>query len=98
MPANRTAQDRQPASQLELPGCFKGPWEHALILTYGVDIPFFENALWGQFPGRCRNKIILADGRAYLEACRHYARPGMVRHLNHRYVAEGIFAPRAAHA
>ena len=85
-------------NDLKLPEQLQGPWHHALILTYGMDIPFLENALWRQFSTRCRNKIILADGRQYLEACANYARSGLVRHLNQQYVAEGIFAPRAAHA
>jgi len=85
-------------NELKLPEQLQGPWHHALILTYGVDVPFFENALWRQFSTRCRNKIILADGQRYLEACASYARSGLVRHLNLQYVAEGVFAPRAAHA
>lgn len=84
--------------ELKLPEHLKGPWEHVLILTYGVDVPFFENALWNQFSSRCRNKIILADGQRYLESCAVYARGGLVRHLNQRYIAEGIFVPHAAHA
>ncbi len=87
---------------LELPEQLKGPWEHALILTYGVDIPFFERSLWYQFPARCRNKIILADGEQYLEASKLYAQqPGLVRHLNRLYIVSGIFgshAYTAAHA
>jgi len=85
-------------NELKLPDQLRGPWHHALILSYGLDVPFFENALWGQFGARCRNKIILVDGRCYLEACANHARSGLVRHLNQRYVAEGIYAPRAAHA
>ncbi len=85
-------------NELELPEQLKGPWHHDLVLTYSLDIPFFENALRGQLAARCRNQIILADGRRYLEACASYARGGLVRYLNQRYVAEGIFAPRAAHA
>jgi len=85
-------------TRLELPERLKGPWEHVLILTYGLDAIFFENALWRQFGARCRNKIVLADGRRYLDACSGYARSGVVRHLNQRYVAEGIYTPRAAHA
>ena len=49
-------------SEFELPEQLDGPWHHALILTYGADIPFFENALWRQFDSRCRSKVILADG------------------------------------
>jgi len=85
-------------SELPLPDCLQGLWEHLLILTYGADLVFFEGALWRQMRESCRNRIILADGQQYLKACADYARMGMVRHLNQRYVAEGIFSPRAAHA
>ena len=84
-------------NDLELPKRLSGPWEHALIMTYGADIPFFENALWGQFKPSCRNKIILADGQHYLAACENHARSGLLRHMNQRYVVEGIFGARAAH-
>src|SRR4029077_14570173 len=81
---------------------FQGPWEHALILTYGVDVTFFERALWLQFAARCRNKIILADGRQYLQKSEDYAQQkGLVRHLNQIYVVAGIFglhAHSSAHA
>ncbi len=83
---------------LKLPEQLSGSWEHALFLSYGVNIPFFENTLWRQFRSRCRNKIILADGQRYLEACQNYAQGGVVRHLNQHYVAEGIFTNHAAHA
>lgn len=83
---------------LELPEQLKGPWHHALMMTYGVDIPFFEHAVWSQFGAGCRHKIILADGQQFLVACSNYARSGLVRYLNQRYVAGGIFAQHAAHA
>lgn len=84
---------------LELPEQLKGLWEHVLVLTYGVDIPFFERSLWPQFAKRCRNKIILADGLHYLQACESYAQQkGLVRHLNQSYVVAGIFGPHATHA
>ncbi len=85
-------------NELKLPEQLKGSWGHALILTYGMDIPFFENALLPEFSPRCRNKIILADGRQYLEASANYAQSGLVRYMNQRYIVEGIFSPRAAHA
>ena len=85
-------------SVLEIPERLKGPWDHVLIMTYGLDLPFFEGALWQQLATRCRNKIILADGQHYLEACTQYARKeGFVNHLNQSYIAAGIFGPRAAH-
>src|SRR6266496_3781559 len=89
-------------SALELPEQLKGPWDHALILSYGLDIPFFERALWYQFPARCRNKIILADGQQYLQVSDVYSQQrGLVRHMNQLYVVAGIFGPHAyisAHA
>jgi len=79
-------------SALELPEQLKGPWDHALILSYGLDIPFFERALWYQFPARCRNKIILADGQQYLQVSDAYSQQrGLVRHMNQLYVVAGIF-------
>lgn len=83
---------------LRIPELLKGRWENALIMTYGVDATFFENALWRQFGTRCRNKIILADGTHYLEACANYAHSGLIRSMNIRYIVEGIFCPQAAHA
>ncbi len=85
-------------NELKLPDQLKGSWHNALILTYGMDIPFFESALLSEFSARCRNKIILADGRHYLKASANYAQSGLVRHMNQRYVAAGIFSPNAAHA
>lgn len=84
-------------NELELPKQLKGPWHHALILTYGADLPFWEQVVWRQFSARCRNKVILADGQQYLDACENYARSGTVRYLNQKYVVEGISSPRAAH-
>jgi hypothetical protein len=83
---------------LQLPKQFSGSWENLLILTYGVDVPFFESSIWRELSARCRNKIILADGAHYLEACLSYAQNGLARYLNQKYVVEGIFLPRAAHA
>jgi len=89
-------------SRLEIPEQLRGPWEHALILTYGVNVTFFERTLWPQFSARCRNKIILADGQQYLQRCEDYAQQkGLVRYLNQSYVVAGIFGQHAytsAHA
>ena len=83
-------------SKLEVPEQLRGPWEHALILTYGMDITFFERALWPQFAARCHNKIILADGEQYLQKSEDYAQQkGLVRYLNQSYVVAGIFGPHA---
>lgn len=83
---------------IELPRQLNGPWNHCLILTYTIDIPFFENALWREFAKSCRNKVLLADGQEFLTACEAYAETGIVHLLNQQYIAEGIFAPRRAHA
>ncbi len=85
-------------SELPLPEQFIGPWEHLLILTYGMDLPFFEQTLLREVSSRCRNRIILGDGQHFLDACALYQQNGLARYFNQRYVAEGIFAPRAAHA
>jgi hypothetical protein len=85
-------------NRIQIPIELGGPWTHLLILTYGADIPFFESALSREFGSACRNQVILADGDQFLDACATYAQGGLVRHLNQRYVAEGIFTRQAAHA
>jgi hypothetical protein len=82
---------------LQIPETFKGNWDHLLVLTYGADLPFFENVLL-RTGFHCRNKVILADGRKFLQACDRYARDGLVRMLNQYYVADGLYQPNAAHA
>ena len=37
-------------------------------------------------------------GKRYIEACNNYAKSGLVRYLNNRYVAGVIFCRQAAHA
>jgi len=81
-----------------LPDQFKGPWENVLIVTYGADLPFWEGVLWRELSAQCRNKIVLVDGKRFLAACNTYAESGLVRRLNHQYVAEGIFGTLSAHA
>jgi hypothetical protein len=89
-------------SRLEIPEQLRGQWDNVLILSFGIDIPFFERTLWPQFAARCRNKIILADSQQFLQRCEDYAREaGRVRHLNQSYVVAGILMPysyTAAHA
>lgn len=85
-------------SELEIPNALEGNWEHCVILTYGADLPFFENALLRQFHASCRNRLVLADGQQFQEACVSYAEARMVRGLNRQYVAEGIRSHNAAHA
>ncbi|MEI7846798.1 MAG: hypothetical protein WCK35_13440, partial [Chloroflexota bacterium] len=82
---------------LELPKIFKGTWDHLLILTYGADLPFFENAIL-RSDFRCPNKVILADGQKFLLACERYARDGLVHSTNQHYVADGVYTSNAVHA
>lgn len=84
-------------NELRLPEAFGGPWHNLLILSYGADLAFFEHTLLRQMKASCRNRIVLADGRTFLESCKHYAKADFVRHLNRRYVAEGIWGTPTAH-
>src|SRR5436305_14584225 len=85
-------------SDLQIPTLLKGPWDQALLLSYGMDLPFFEQTILRELPARCRNRIILADGQHFLDVCATSHRDGLARAFNHRYVAEGVYAPQAAHA
>lgn len=82
---------------IKLPEIFRGRWDHLLIFTYGADLPYFENVIL-RSDFRCPNKIILADGQKFLQACERYEKDGRVRSLNQRYIAEGIYTSNSAHA
>ena len=57
-------------SDLRLPDQFEGAWESALIVTYGADLAFFENALARKLRDSCRNRVVLCDGAAFQALCR----------------------------
>ena len=82
---------------LQIPKELNGNWENLLILTYGADIPFWENSLWRELNGSCRNIIILADGNQYLKEMSQCADSGLAHYLNKKYIFDGIFVPHAAH-
>ncbi len=87
-----------PVPELELPLALSGSWEHALILSYGLDLPFFERMILPNLPGTCRNRILLGDEKTYLGSCDHFADSGLVRHANSQYVAEPILRRPSSHA
>ena len=83
---------------LELPLALEGPWEHALFLSYGLDLPFFERTILPGLPGTCRNRILLGDEQTYLASCDHFADSGLVRYANSQYVAEPLLRRQRSHA
>lgn len=87
-----------PQAELRLPELLRGPWDHAVLLSYGIDLPFFERALARQLPPTCRNRILLGDERTYLASCDAYARGGLVRSANRTYIAEPILRRSHSHA
>lgn len=85
-------------SGLELPTQLAGPWSSLLILTYGADLAFFENALSRQLKDSCRNRVILCDGGHYQALCEEQKNQ-QLRHLNLRYLTAGMYMPGGvAHA
>lgn len=84
--------------ELPLPEELDGPWEHALLLSYGLDLPFFERALARQLAPSCHNRILLGDERTYLASCDAYANGDLVRGANRDYVAEPILRRASSHA
>ena len=83
---------------LQLPLALSGSWEHALFLSYGLDLPFFERMILPNLPGTCRNRILLGDEKTYLGSCDHFADSGLVRYANSQYVAEPILRRPSSHA
>jgi hypothetical protein len=84
--------------RLRLPEALAGPYEHAVICTYGAHLAFLEHDLWRKL-GRARNRILLADDLQLAAALNDAAAAGTpLRHLNVNYVAAPITNPNAAHA
>jgi len=86
--------------RLNIPEQLKGPWDSMLVLTYGAQLEFYENALVRQLQDRCRNRVILCDDEHYQSVCAQVAEsPGFLRTVNQRYLFAGIRCPRGvAHA
>lgn len=75
------------------------PWHHAVFLTYGANLIFFEGAVWPELPPLCGTVVLLADEGQYLESCESEPTQGVLRHVNQRYLFDGIAVPRGvAHA
>jgi hypothetical protein len=75
-----------------------GEWEHALILTYSLDLSFYERDL-GRTLTRVPNRVVLADSRRLAEHFDDMASGGEVLHAaNLAYAVGGVTAVRAAHA
>ena len=75
-----------------------GEWEHALVLTYSLDLSFYERDL-GRTLARVPNRVVLADARRLAEHFDDIARGGEGLHgANVAYAVAGLTAARAAHA
>lgn len=95
MPSRRT---RSPALRLGVPALFsEGRFEQVLIMTFGVDLEFYERVLRRHF-GTFRNQVVLADGQQLDRTVASIADAGTLRHLNRSWLAGPIRLPHAAHA
>jgi hypothetical protein len=85
-------------SRIRIPDLFAGSeWEHALVLTYSLDLPFYERDL-GRTLARVPNRIVLADARRLAEHFEDVAHSGEGLHgANIAYAVGGVTAIRAAH-
>lgn len=84
--------------RLGLPELFsEARFEQVLILTYGVDLEFYERVLRRHF-GWFRNQIVLGDGRLLNDNVASYQDSGALRHLNRSWIAAPIRSKHAAHA
>jgi hypothetical protein len=75
----------------------RGPWDHAVITTFSIDLAFFERAILPMLSGT-RGRLILTDGNHLLGFQAAAARDRLVRSLNRGYLAGAIATPAAAHA
>jgi hypothetical protein len=86
-------------TRLPVPDLLRGgEWEHALVLTYSLDLSFYERDL-GRTLARVPNRVVLADARRLAEHFDDIARGGEGLHgANVAYAVAGLTAARAAHA
>ena len=86
-------------TRLRVPDLLRGgEWEHALVLTYSLDLSFYERDL-GRTLARVPNRVILADARRLAEHFDDIARRGEGQHgANVAYAVASLTAARAAHA
>ena len=73
----------------------KLPAENCFILTYNLDLPFFEAALFEPLYGAgCRNTVVLCDPQQYNEALQDST---LLRYAGLRYLLfSGLTSPRGA--
>ena len=86
-------------TRLQVPDLLRGAeWEHALVLTYSLDLSFYERDL-GRTLARVPNRVVLADARRLAEHFDDIARGGEGLHgANVAYAVAGLTTARAAHA
>lgn len=78
-------------NKLKLPSQLEGRWSNVVFLTYRVDLPFFERAIWRILDSRCRNIIIIGDGNRLLDSYKGYSDTLNVRWVNQKYIVDGVF-------
>ncbi len=86
-------------TRLRVPDLLRGAdWEHALVLTYSLDLSFYERDL-GRTLARVPNRVVLADARRLAEHFDDLARGGAGLHgANVAYAVAALTTARAAHA
>ncbi len=86
-------------TRLRVPDLLRGgEWEHALVLTFSLDLSFYERDL-GRTLARVPNRVVLADTRRLADHFDDLARGGEGLHgANVAYAVGGVTAVRAAHA
>lgn len=83
--------------RINLSEAIQGSWRHVVVMTFGLDLGFFERAILPQL-AQVRARLILADRDQYLVHQAAAARGRFVRQLNRSYVVGGVGVSGAAHA
>ena len=85
------------ATRINMAEAIRGPWEHIVITSFGVDLGFFERAILPQL-AHTRGRLILADADHLLAHHADAARGRFVRYLNRGYHTGGIHVAGVSHA
>ena len=84
--------------RIAVPDVLARPRDHAIICTFGADLPFYEGPLW-RYITRARNRVVLADDQMLGRELSDLATSGSrLRHININYLAAPIANPASAHA
>jgi hypothetical protein len=85
------------ASTLDVLRAVEGAWDHMVVMTYNLDIQFFERAVLDRTTG-VRNAVVICDPAMYAEAVEAMCHGASLHRANAGYLIAPCHVPGATHA